>query len=148
MDPAPEEFEKLRRLLALKRHESPPPGFFDRLSGDVLRRIQAEDAAPPRAWWQTLLSPREWQPAFAGAYAGGLCALLLAGVFVARNLQPEQAGPAPGASNPALVSSPAENALGPQPLPVAPPLSNSPPPGLFSPHLNTGGLQQVDFPKR
>ena len=35
MNPAPEEFDELRKLLVLKRHEHPPSGFFKQYAAEI-----------------------------------------------------------------------------------------------------------------
>ena len=45
------EFDPLRRLLALKRHETPPPGFFDQLP----HRIMAQISTPAQSRWEEIL---------------------------------------------------------------------------------------------
>jgi hypothetical protein len=48
-----DEFDSLRRLLALKRFETPPPGYFDQLSPRVLARIStANEALAQQPWWR------------------------------------------------------------------------------------------------
>jgi hypothetical protein len=86
-------FESLRRLLALKRHEMPPPRYFDGLSSQVIARIRAGEAETPVSllehlfgqipWLLKLLRASEMKPVFAGAYASTLCLLLVAGVIFA-----------------------------------------------------------------
>ena len=82
-------FESLRRLLALKRHEMPPPGYFENFSSQVTARIRAiEGRAVERRgvelpWFFRLLSAFEAKPAFAGAFASALCLLLLFGIVFA-----------------------------------------------------------------
>ena len=86
-------FESLRRLLALKRHETPPPGYFANFSAAVTARIRAGDASrtasvPNRLadelpWLFRLMSAFEAKPAFAGAFASALCLLLLVGIVYA-----------------------------------------------------------------
>jgi hypothetical protein len=81
-------FESLRRLLALKRHETPPPGYFEKFSAEVTACIRAgEGSAAERQaelpWLFRLLSAFESKPAFAGAFASALCLLLLVGIVFA-----------------------------------------------------------------
>lgn len=90
MENESENFEQLRRLLALKKHELPPPGYFNRFSGQVIERLQAERNADVLSklnteapWlarlWQTLAG----KPAFAGMFGAAVCAILLGGIFLA-----------------------------------------------------------------
>jgi hypothetical protein len=97
-----QNFESLRRLLALKRHEAPPPGYFNIFSRQVIGRIragEAEAAASPSErlftampWLLKLLQSLETKPVYAGGFATALCALLLFGALVAQ--QPESASSA------------------------------------------------------
>ena len=91
MYPDPENFDPLRRLLALKRHEQPPPGYFHHFSGQVIARIRAgERAAPDTAWgllwdapWlQRLWAALEARPVLAGSVGVACCAALLASVVL------------------------------------------------------------------
>jgi len=91
MYPDPETFDQLRRLLALKRHEQPSPGYFHYFSSQVIARIRAgERAAPDTAWgllwdapWlQRLWAALEARPVLAGAVGVACCALLLASVVL------------------------------------------------------------------
>ncbi len=44
-----QNFDELKRLLKLKRHEVPPPGYFNNFSGEVISRIRAGEAGGRRA---------------------------------------------------------------------------------------------------
>lgn len=87
-----ENFDQLKKLLALKKHELPPPGYFNKLPGEIVSRIRTERSvhADPMAklnaeapwlmrFWQTL----EAKPVFAGAFGAAICSLVLAGIFFA-----------------------------------------------------------------
>lgn len=50
------EFPELQRLLALKRHEQPAPGYFERFPLRVMARIEAEERNAPMPWWRSLLA--------------------------------------------------------------------------------------------
>jgi hypothetical protein len=86
-------FGKLRCLLTLKRHETPPPGYFDRFSGQVMQRIRSGEAQPSASLMDELFGQAPWlarvlqafsvKPVFAGGFAGALCLLLFFGIVYA-----------------------------------------------------------------
>ncbi|MHA3771749.1 hypothetical protein ACXR0O_09465 [Verrucomicrobiota bacterium sgz303538] len=76
--------EQLRALLRVKRHEQPPPGYFDQLLRDIHRRQRAELLRRPL--WKIAL---ERMQTFFGehsmshaSYAGAMATLLIVGVGV------------------------------------------------------------------
>ena len=94
-----ENFDSLRQLLALKRHEIPPPGYFDRLPRDIMARIKAGDngdelGAEP-SWFQRLLNVFDVKPVFAGAFGTAVCAFLISG-FITSERTPAFAAGTPG----------------------------------------------------
>jgi hypothetical protein len=88
--PPENDFKELRRLLSLKRHEQPPPGYFHRFSTEVIASLKAERVASRRShrgesaprWIGNLLEMLQARPAFAGAVATGLCALAIGGIVL------------------------------------------------------------------
>jgi hypothetical protein len=86
-----ENFEPLRRLLALKRHEQPPPGYFNGFSGQVIARIKARErrqggALIERLLWEAPWLQRIWgafeaNPVLAGVFGAAVCGLLITGVI-------------------------------------------------------------------
>ncbi|HXF09733.1 MAG TPA: hypothetical protein VN625_03035 [Desulfuromonadaceae bacterium] len=149
-----ENFESLRRLLALKRHEVPPPGYFNRFSGNVIARIRAgeqpsdaaENLARHAPWLLKFFQMFEAKPAFASSFASALCLLLLFGIVYAERpdatpqpiLQTSQADS--GAMGITAVSS----AVAPAPELIANSFSNSSPSSL-QPLFNGAFAQQVSF---
>lgn len=85
-------FESLRRLLAFKRHETPPPGYFNNFSRQVIASIRAGETGSEAQWAERLLAGMPWllrlfqsfetKPVFAGGFATALCALLLLGAVM------------------------------------------------------------------
>jgi hypothetical protein len=91
MNTEQDNFDSLQRLLALKRHEQPPPGYFERFSGNVIARIRVGEAATKRSfldrlfeeapWIQQLCQTFEHRPLFAGACSFAVCGLIAASVM-------------------------------------------------------------------
>jgi len=99
-----ENFESLQRLLTLKRHEQPPPGYFDSFSRDVILRIKAGDRGEDAygyfwqlPWLQRIWSALEARPVIAGGFGLAACSLLVLGVVNAdtdrMDVQPVAAAP-------------------------------------------------------
>ncbi|MEW6302356.1 MAG: hypothetical protein AB1705_02730 [Verrucomicrobiota bacterium] len=134
MNTAPDEFEKLRKLLALKRHEQPPPRYFSEFSEKVRLRVETE-AAPKESLWERLAATLNIQPLTAAAYGAAVCAIMVVGVKLAYQTGTETAG-----QPDTLVATPQMQPVDPlvpnQGLagqPVSATTETNPPPGLFSP---------------
>ena len=84
MSPNPSEFEDVRRLIALKRYEQPPPRFFNGFSSSVIARIQAGEQSRTESagLLSRLWSAFEAKPLWAGIAGFAACALVVVG-FVA-----------------------------------------------------------------
>ena len=105
MNSSPDHFDDLRRLLALKRHEQPPPGYFHHFSDKVLARIRAAEASDARPWWDRLLTHFYARPALACAFGLAISSLLLAGFTLSRGFESEMAS-APQLQGPWFAATP------------------------------------------
>jgi hypothetical protein len=86
-----EDFERLRRLLAIKKYEQPPPGYFIHFSQQVIAGIQREDATQesgflrwftaPFAWMQRGWDSLESRPALAGTVGFAVCGVIASGLY-------------------------------------------------------------------
>jgi len=119
MNSAPEEFEEVRKLLRLKRHEQPPPGYFQNFSARVTARIEAEEAlrAERRFAWLGQWFSSNGSRALFGANALTAVGLAMVGVslFLVTNSD----------SEPTIVSLPMGTI------------------NAGAPNLSSGGLQQA-----
>lgn len=88
-------FESLRQLLALKKHEVPPPGYYHNFSSEVVSRIRGGEGARSETVLEGLFSQAPWllklirafesKPAFTGVFASALCLLIVAGIVYTDN---------------------------------------------------------------
>jgi hypothetical protein len=95
MSPIPDDFEQLRRLLALKRHEQPPPGFFNGFSRQVIVRIQVGELGnqSEASLWsfgggsllQRIWATLDARPVLAGAFGVAVCGFFVVGALLSDN---------------------------------------------------------------
>jgi hypothetical protein len=90
MNESDNNFDQLKRLLQLKQHEVPPPGYFNHFSDQVVARLHTDEGrheglsdrlnieAP---WLISLLRVFEARPGVIGAFATSLCLLLVLGII-------------------------------------------------------------------
>jgi hypothetical protein len=120
MSPEKENFEQLRRLLALKRHEQPPPGYFHDFSRQVLARIQADEAVAKSSllgrlapWVGNLWEGFEAKPVLAGAFGVGVCSLLIFGLVSSERMDSNPTDlPAGGGASRALFANVPDQTVG------------------------------------
>ncbi|MGC9941983.1 MAG: hypothetical protein ABSE48_09115 [Verrucomicrobiota bacterium] len=89
MNNSEQEFEDLKQLLKLKRHEIPPPGFFSSFSNQVLSAIREERTGRAAShvnynfpWFLRFLGVFDSRPGLVGGLATSLMLLLVFGVVL------------------------------------------------------------------
>lgn len=104
MNPGEDQFDSLRRLLALKRHEAPPPGYFGDFSQKVIAGIQAQEqqvrrpssnAASQAPWLVRLWQAFETRPALSGAF-GVVASLAMVAALVFGSEPPDSSSTGAG----------------------------------------------------
>ncbi len=85
MNSDPRTFERLRRLLVLKRYEQPPPGYFDRFPGEVIARIREYESevrtGPGVLWLRRLWNALEYRAVLPTACGAAVCSVLVLGLI-------------------------------------------------------------------
>jgi len=104
MTPESENFEELRRLLALKRHEQPPPGYFTDFSAKVVARIEAAQEAAQLPWWRRAFLGLDAKPAMVCACSLAISGLVVLGLSVASWNDGVAQAELPSARGPVLVA--------------------------------------------
>ena len=105
MNPEPENYEPLRRLLSLKRQEAPPPGYFNRFADRVIARLHEPEPLAPLTWWQRFGLDFDFKPALVCGLGVVVCSLLSVGIITATQVG-ETEGFAGNIENPALLPLP------------------------------------------
>ncbi len=112
MNSSPDPFEPLLRLLACKRHEQPPPGYFDSFSRKVIVRLEADDLSEHSTWWEWIVARFDAKPVLACAYGIAISGLLLTGFRLSQVFENELAA-TQLMSGPVLAATPDPNTVVP-----------------------------------
>jgi len=94
MQEQPQDFEKLRQLLALKRHEIPPPGYFRDFSSRVLNQLERERTRAKDGWLARLTALFQTRPAISWSFCMATCLVVVATTTL---FESDPASPAAGA---------------------------------------------------
>jgi hypothetical protein len=113
MNSEPENFEELRRLLALKRHEQPPPGYFHDFSRRVITRIKTGERSAPDSFLDRFIAQPSWlrrlwgsfeaKPILAGAFGVGVCGLLVVGLVSSERSDANPSAPSTDNASPQTI---------------------------------------------
>ena len=82
MDTNPDDFGDIQKLLALKRHEQPPPRYFNEFSGQVIARLRTPELLPQPTWLQRLGLDFDFRPAMVCAMGVVVSGLMLAAAIL------------------------------------------------------------------
>jgi len=87
MNDQSDNFEALHKLLALKRYEQPPPGYFNQLPGRIICRLQIVEPT----FLEKLAQAFVFRPAMAYALGVAFCGALSGTLFYSLQIRSIQA---------------------------------------------------------
>jgi hypothetical protein len=118
MNPDLEKFETLRKLMALKRHEQPPPEYLNELHDRIITRI--EHGEGQLNLWDKLSAHFSLRPSLACAFGLTVCgALGMSALYMVKQEMTQAADSSSGLTVKGPVPA---NAFASQTEPAAPPL--------------------------
>jgi hypothetical protein len=82
---SPDNFDQLRKLLAVKRYEQPPPGYFNSFAEKLTARIEAQSLAKPASWWRDCIAELLGKPLIASTYLFLFSGLLVVAIGLAQS---------------------------------------------------------------
>ncbi|HYV32378.1 MAG TPA: hypothetical protein VEO53_14905, partial [Candidatus Binatia bacterium] len=88
MNPDPDKQDELQKMLALKRHETPPARFFKGFPQRVRHRLHSPVASAPSTGWRRLGLDVDAKPVLVCASAVVVCGLLLVGLIASLRVEP------------------------------------------------------------
>jgi hypothetical protein len=141
MNSEQDDLELVRKLLALKKYEQPPPGYFNQLPRQIWLRIERE----PASFWQRIFPNISLNPALAYSFGLLACGTLFFGVVYSLQVETTQPVAEPIAKNwrnnePRLAR---ENGIGIQLAPYQPVQTQTVQVASTNPVLNTDQLPSL-----
>ena len=132
--------DELQKMLALKRHESPPPRFFKGFSDQVIGRLHAPEPLGKLTWGQRLGLDLESKPILVCVSGVVVCGLLLVGLIASLRVEPPKPAPPSPDDKTHLVVTPSLNAAAGADSPLAPAVGGAPLPRLGEPVMVSAPL--------
>ena len=96
----------LQKVLALKRHEAPPPRFFKGFSTQVIDRIHSPEPVGPRPFWQRLGDEIDSRPVLVCGSGIVVCGLLIVGLIASLRVDPPKRAANPSGDHNQLIATP------------------------------------------
>ncbi len=127
MTPEQHPDTEVQRILALKRHEQPPPAFFQGFSNRVIEGIHSAGPAPRPTLRQRLSVEFYGVPIYICAAGVLVCGLLAGGLIASLRVGPAKPDPFASKSDPSGTTEPVHALVPPASTPGLVPAATQPP---------------------
>lgn len=112
--------DELQRMLALKRHETPPTPFFKGFPDKVIAGLDAPDPAASLPWWKRLGHDIDGKPVLVCASGIIVVGLLALGMIASRRFEPPKKRSLPADDSTRMIVTPPAHLLADQGTELSP----------------------------